>query len=240
MHKKLVSNNPGEPARLQPFPTDRVAALHLIDGRLRGRKPRISPAITKLDKQPSVARATEMTLPEVTAVCPRRNVLILQRWFLLVLILYHIKATHLSLCLTSSIPATCSGIPPIRPIQRITPKSGGSFTSTIDPTSSSPSGAAPPSSPTVSLPSGNLSGEGESCRPLTSSGSGSDVRPGGLGGGRGGRGLAAGFGGGKGGGFSACLVGGIRAILDVEADSDVGGGLVAGGTTGFRMGLLIW
>lgn len=73
-----------------------------------------------------------------------------------------------------------------------------------------------------------------------SSGSESDIRPGGLGGGRGGRGLAVGFGGGKGGGFSACLVGGISAILEVEAGGDVGGGLVVGGITGFRMDLLNW
>lgn len=73
-----------------------------------------------------------------------------------------------------------------------------------------------------------------------SSGSEGDIRPGGLGGGRGGRGLAVGFGGGKGGGFSACLVGGISAILEVETGGDVGGGLVVGGITGFRMDLLNW
>lgn len=147
------------------------------------------------------------------------------------------KATKLRFWLTSSIPATCSGIPPIRPIQRITPKRGGSFTSTIDPTSSSFSGDARPSSPNVLLLSGDLSGEGRSCRPLwfCSSRPESDIRPRGLEGGRGGRG----FGGGKGGGFSACLVGGFRAILDVEAGGDVGGGLVVRGITGFRMDLLI-
>lgn len=112
----------------------------------------------------------------------------------------------------------------------------------MDPTSSSPSCAAAPSSSTVSPLSVDLSGEGESCRLLTScrSGSESDVRPGGLGGGRGGRGLALGFGGGKGGGLSACLVGGIRAILVVEAGGDVGGGFAVGGITGFRMDLFIW
>lgn len=151
-----------------------------------------------------------------------------------------ITATKLlGFCLTSSIPATCSGIPPIRPIQRITPKSGGSFTSTIDPTSSSP----PPSSNTASVSSGDLSGEGKSCRPLVSwSGSGSegDIGLEGLGGGTGGSGFTVGFGGGKGGIFSACLVGGMRAILEVEAGGDIGAGLVVGGMTGFRMGCLIW
>lgn len=82
-HKQLVSNNSGETGRLQHFLTNRVASLHLIDRCLRGRKPGISPAVTKLDKQPFVGRTTEMTLTEVTAICPRRNFLVLQVWFLL-------------------------------------------------------------------------------------------------------------------------------------------------------------
>lgn len=72
------------------------------------------------------------------------------------------------------------------------------------------------------------------------SGSEGDIRSEGLGGGRGGKGLTVGFGGGKGGVFSACLVGGMRAILEMEAGGDTGGGLVVGGITGFRMDLLIW
>lgn len=83
MHKQLLSNNSGEAARLQHFLTDRVASLHLIHRCFRGRKPGISPAITKLDKQPFVGRATEMTLTEVTAICPRRNFLVLQQRILL-------------------------------------------------------------------------------------------------------------------------------------------------------------
>lgn len=121
----------------------------------------------------------------------------------------------------------------------MTPKSGGSFTSTIDPTSSSP----PPSSNTASVSSGDLSGEGKSCRPLASwSGSGSegDIGLEGLGGGTGGSGFTVGLGGGKGGILGTCLVGGMRAILEVEAGGDRGGGLVVGGMTGFRMGCLIW
>lgn len=62
----------------------------------------------------------------------------------------------------------------------------------------------------------------------------------GLGGGTGGSGFTVGFGGGKGGIFSACLVGGMRAILEAEAGGDIGGGLVVGGRTGFRMDCLIW
>lgn len=94
--------------------------------------------------------------------------------------------------LTSSIPATCSGIPLILPIQRITPKSGGSFTSTIDPTSRSLSNPASPSSHSASQLSGDLSGEGGPCTPLVCcswSVEVGDVGLRGLGGGRGGRGL---------------------------------------------------
>lgn len=145
---------------------------------------------------------------------------------------------------TSSIPATCSEIPLIRPIQRITPKSGGSFTSTIDPTSSSSSPASP-SSPAASPLSGDLSGEGGPCTPLVCcswSAVVGDVGLRGLGGGRGGRGrgLWAGFGGGSGGGPSACLEGGIRATLGADTGGDVGPGLEAGGGTGFRMDLGSW
>lgn len=61
----------------------------------------------------------------------------------------------------------------------------------------------------------------------------------GLGGGRGGKGFWVGFGGGSGGGLTACLVGGIRAILGVGMGGDVGSGLEAGGT-GFRMDLGRW
>lgn len=67
-----------------------------------------------------------------------------------------------------------------------------------------------------------------------------DVGLEGLGGGRGGRGLWEGLGGGTGGALSACLVGGIRAILGVEVAGDVGPGLVVGGSTGFRIDLVIW
>lgn len=117
---------------------------------------------------------------------------------------------------TSSIPATGSETPLIRPIQRITPKSGGSFTSTIEPTSSSPSTDSSPSSLASSLPPGNLSSEGgpwtpfECCSLVVG-----DVGLWGLGGGRGGRGRGfwVGFGGGSGGRFRGCLFGGIRAIL---------------------------
>lgn len=63
-----------------------------------------------------------------------------------------------------------------------------------------------------------------------------DVGLEGLGGGRGGRGLWEGLGGGTGG----VLVGGIRAILGVEVAGDVGPGLVVGGSTGFRIDLVIW
>lgn len=147
--------------------------------------------------------------------------------------------------LTSSIPATCSEIPTIRPIQRITPKSGGSFTSTIDPTSSSPSSPVSPSSPKASQLSGDLNGEGGPCTPLVRcewSVEAGDVGLRGFGGGRGGgsRGLLVGFGGGSGGCLSACLVGGSKATLGAETGGDEGPGFVTGGITGFRMDLGIW
>lgn len=153
------------------------------------------------------------------------------------------------LALTSSIPATCSEMPLMLPIHRTTPNSGGSLTSTMEPTSSSLSCTPASSFSSGALhSSGDLSGDGGS---TASAGGGccrwslrdGDVGLRGLGGGRGGRGgrgLWAGLGGGSGGVWRACLEGGIRAILGAEVSGDVGLGLVAGGGRGFRMDLGYW
>lgn len=184
-----------------------------------------------------------MTFTEVAAVRPRRQLLVLTHAAGLFVLQSESETTSCELeligDLTSSIPATCAEIPLIRPIQRITPKSGGSFTSTIDPTSSSPSS---PSSPAASPLSGDLSGEGGPWTPLVCCGWSAafrDVGLWGLGGGTGagGSGLRVGFGGGSGGGLSGCLEGGIRATLGEEGGGDKGTGLVPGGGTGFRMDL---
>lgn len=133
------------------FPTDRVAPLHLIDACLRSREPGVPPTVAKLDKQPLVGRTAEVTFTEVTAVCSCRQLLILTHTQSQYELLLKSGAEFVSeTLLTSSIPATGSLIPLIRPIQHMTPKMGGSFTSTIEPTSSSPSSPASPFSPAAS------------------------------------------------------------------------------------------
>lgn len=225
------------------FPTYGVASLHLVDGRLGGGEPRVPPAVAQLDEQPLVGRTTEVAFAEVAAVRPRGQLLVLTHAAGLFVFKSESETTsresELIVDLTSSIPATCAEIPPIHPIQRITPKSGGSFTSTIDPTSSSPSSA---SSPAASPLSGGLSGEGGPWTPLVCCGRSvafRDVGLWGLGGrtGAGGSGLRVGFGGGSGGGLSGCLEGGIRATFGAEGGGDKGPGRVPGGGTGFRMDL---
>lgn len=109
------------------------------------------------------------------------------------------------------------------PIQQMTPKMGGSFTSTSDPTSSSFSSHASSLSGGVLCPFGDNNREevklwmplacGDWSATLVDVG----VRGfgGGRGGGRGGKGLWVGFGGGSGGGFTTCFPGGIRATLEL-------------------------
>lgn len=114
----------------------------------------------------------------------------------------------------------------------------------MEPTSSSPSSPASSFSSGALHSSGDLSGEGGSSLSLVACCSCSlrdgDVGLRGLGGGRGGKGFWVGLGGGSGGAWSACLLGGIRAILGAERSGDVGLGLEAGGGTGFRMDLGNW
>lgn len=224
-------------------PTYGVAALHLIDRCLWRGEPRVPSAAAELDKHPLVGWAVEVALSQVTAVCSQWHLLILTHTRSLCFTSQSLRKSRLRgeatvqqqvnsfLLLTSSIPATSSVTPVMCPIQHTTPYSGGSFTSTMEPTSSSPSGPASPpfSSAGYSRPPWAPS---PWCSCCVSTGSG-DVGLSGLGGGRGGTGTGfwRGFGGGSGGGLSCGgLVGGIRATLGPEDGGDVD----------FRMDLGAW
>lgn len=57
--------------------TYRVAAIDLINGQFRLRKPGVASAVPQFDEQPFVSRTAEVTLTEVTAICGGGQLLIL-------------------------------------------------------------------------------------------------------------------------------------------------------------------